>query len=77
MTKDEIVSMLASIGVERYAVRPKTWDGHVEVFERFAAVVAAKEREECAQVAADTYFGNAGEVNHEIAAAIRARGEQA
>lgn len=31
------------------------------------------EREECAKVAEDWYFGEAGEVNHSIAAAIRNR----
>lgn len=41
-----------------------------------ARALLARERELCAQVAADTYFGNAGEVNHEIAAAIRARGQK-
>lgn len=42
---------------------------------RFAALVAAKEREACAQLAGDSYYGNPGELNHEIAAAIRARGQ--
>ncbi len=43
---------------------------------RFAALVAAKEREACALVAGDSYYGNPGELNHEIAAAIRARGQK-
>ena len=42
----------------------------------FVALVAAKEREACAQLAGDSYYGNPGELNHEIAAAIRARGQK-
>lgn len=33
------------------------------------------EREACAKVCADPYFGNPGELNHELADAIRARGK--
>jgi hypothetical protein len=76
MNTDEIIAMLASIGVEPRAKRPTDWKGFVAVFERFAAMVAAKEREACAAVAADTFYGNPGELNHEIAAAIRARGQK-
>ena len=42
----------------------------------FVALVAAKERGACAQLAGDSYYGNPGELNHEIAAAIRARGQK-
>lgn len=38
---------------------------------------AKKEREACAVLAEDRFFGNQGELNHEIAAAIRARGGDA
>jgi len=41
----------------------------------FATLVAAAEREACAALCADTFYGNAGELNHELAAAIRARGQ--
>lgn len=51
-----------------------------DLLDRFATLVAdkaaARAMEVAAQVAADTYFGNAGEVNHEIAAAIRARAQK-
>ena len=55
----ELKERLARSGVEeRRAVRE--------------AVLA--EREACALIASDTFYGNAGELNHVIAAAIRARG---
>ena len=34
------------------------------------------EREACAQLCADTFYGNPGELNHELASAIRARSQQ-
>lgn len=60
------------------------YDGREELFwvgpeglERFAALVAAKEREACAQVADATFRGKPGQsVNLAVAAAIRARGTQ-
>jgi hypothetical protein len=50
MNREEITEMLASIGVSKYAVRPHSWKGNVDVFQKFAALVAAKEREECAKL---------------------------
>ena len=57
---------------------------HDPVVIAFAKLVAAKEREACAKVADKisdkygwTYFGNEVDTADEIAAAIRARGEQA
>lgn len=44
--------------------------------ERFAALVRADEREKCAQMCEDTFYGDAGELNHELASAIRARSDQ-
>ena len=72
-TPEEITAMATEAGLNSYRIAPGE---AVAVWERFAALVAAKEREACAQLAGDSYYGNPGELNHEIAAAIRARGQK-
>jgi len=60
---------------------PEGWDKTVDELERFANLVAAAEREACAQIAHDTYEGfgvNAQGVDfvkQRIIEAIRARGQ--
>jgi hypothetical protein len=69
MTKDEIIRMAREAGIARWHKDLKKW-----VFEpgleRFAALVAAAEREACAKVAEARPFNTP----EQIAAAIRARG---
>jgi hypothetical protein len=80
MTPAEIIAMLASVGVTPDAKRPTTWDGYLDVFSQFAALVAAKEREACAQVA-DSYIDaewpgdDLSRQSESTAADIRARGQ--
>lgn len=85
MNQDEIIAMAREAGFRTGHIDLTTGEpipfiapasGTLCMWEvlRFAALVAAKEREACAAVAADTFYGNPGELNHEIAAAIRARG---
>jgi hypothetical protein len=50
MNREEIIERLESIGVTPMAIRPTSFKGYVDVFQKFAALVAAKEREECAKV---------------------------
>lgn len=50
MNTEEITAMLASIGVAPDTKRPIGWESTVAVFERFAALVAAKRDEENAQL---------------------------
>lgn len=69
MNHEEIIAMAKEAGFQEGWLN--LWAAN---FEHFAALVAAKEREACAQLAGDSYYGNPGELNHEIAAAIRARG---
>jgi hypothetical protein len=47
MNRQEITEILESIGVTRLALRPHSWEGNLAVFEKFAALVAAKERANC------------------------------
>jgi hypothetical protein len=69
MTQDDIIRMAREAGAERNSDFPD-WSFEDGPLERFAALVAAAEREACAQIAfnAKTYI--------EAAAAIRARGEK-
>ena len=74
MTRDEMIDMAVSVGLLRRGdvrVEPDTW-GLTEV-RRFASLVAAAEREECAQVCDERELANLYGVK-ECATAIRARG---
>ena len=64
MTQDEIIEMAEEAGAIHY------W--HLSNLERFAALVASAEREECANVAEQV---GQHKNQHGIAAAIRARGQ--
>lgn len=73
MTRDDIIRMARDAGLD-----PDLWN-FTDAFERFAALVSAAEREECAQVAdecADNCYD--GDLDwyeaKRIAKAIRARG---
>lgn len=77
MTKAEIIAMALEAGAGLSCVAEPLehpWKFSQVELERFAARVAAAEREACAAIAADAFYGNAGELNHVIAAAIHARG---
>ena len=74
MTPEEIIAMAKEARISEMGLNIDGSSDLLGLFERFAALVAAKEREACAQLAGDSYYGNPGELNHEIAAAIRARG---
>ena len=77
MDHEEIIAMAnAAAARHGHTYEQEPADGTVEFLTSFAALVAAKEREACAQLAGDSYYGNPGELNHEIAAAIRARGQK-
>lgn len=87
MSQDEIIAMAReagfrtghidlTIGDPVPFIAPASGTSCLVEVQRFAALVAAKEREACAQLAGDSYYGNPGELNHEIAAAIRARGQK-
>ena len=76
MNREDIIRMAREAGAEVFP--------HASVFSandiaRFAALVAAAEREECAQVCEDRFVGDLNREDMEArrcAAAIRARGEQ-
>jgi hypothetical protein len=71
MNREEIIRMAREAGFN-----PVSYTGaNLELFERFAALVAAAEREACAKVAEEPYEFTSEEA-HRIASAIRARGER-
>ena len=73
MTADEVIDMAHGAGYPHVGL---SWNVQERAFlMRFAALVAAAEREACAQVADATFRGKPGQsVNLAVAAAIRARG---
>lgn len=53
MTRDEIIAMAKEAGSVSATFWPDDFTGLMSVFERFAALVAAAEREACAKVCED------------------------
>ena len=77
MTKDDIIRMAREAGIDAESDTLCRYEGWVEPFTRFAALIAAAEREECAKVcethaAANTSWTKAAV--KDCADAIRARG---
>jgi len=73
MTRDEVIRMAREAGVYDGAMN-LYWCG-VENIERFAALVAAREREECARLC-DKAHERMNSTFQGAAAAIRARGAE-
>lgn len=69
MKQDEIIEMAKEA---RLFYGDKLTEDYAYKVKRFAKLVAAKEREACAKLVADPYFGEQGK---ECAESIRARGE--
>lgn len=68
MTREEIIRMAREAGFNPVAFM----GSNAELFERFAALVAAAEREECAKIAAWILMMP----ENDVSAAIRARGSE-
>jgi hypothetical protein len=69
MTKEDIIRMAREAGLSGLEE-----NGLLENFERFAALVAAAERETCARVV-EQYTGAWDDQGYALSQAIRARGE--
>lgn len=50
MSRDDIIRMMGEVGAGRSDRRPKNYDGFVDVFQRFTALISAAEREACANI---------------------------
>ena len=76
MDREEIIRMAREAGFEVYGTDVWITDGWwLEELERFAALVAAHEREECAKVCEDMDH-NGVMIAADCAAAIRERGNK-
>ena len=78
MTRDDIIRMALEAGFSEWAVGLSEMPAHLE---RFAALVAAVEREECAKVCENIFqttplYTTYAQAAQDCAEAIRARGEQ-
>ena len=74
MTQDEIIEMAQECNL--IGMRPHLDGIYSEALIAFANLVAAKEREECAEVCDSFQARDVGMQPAECAGAIRARGEQ-
>ena len=77
MTRDDIIRMAQKAGIAQYGLGWTCWEGQLE---RFAALVAAAEREACAKVCDEMEASGALSSLEKyrtrfIADAIRARGQ--
>ena len=73
MDREDIIRMAGGAGFASPDGSFITWDASDEQLERFAALVAAAEREACAKVVED-YCGAWDDKGYALATAIRARG---
>ena len=74
MTRDDIIRMARE--ADHNVMFETFLEEEVRIFERFAALVAAAEREECAKIVDKWFEGMSSEPEmKEIAAEIRARGK--
>ena len=79
MTRDDVIRMAREAGLKK----DDYWVWHVDLLERFAALVATCEREACARVCdglahgdtSNEYKNGYTEAAERCAAAIRARGD--
>ena len=76
MTRDEIIDMAnkAHAYIDRHFLVASSTG--IASFERFAALVAAAEREACAKVCEELNAWNEDDPGSSAAAAIRARGQE-
>ena len=77
MNKEQIIKLAREAGIEWDLIdqyEGQIWYIHPGTLERFAALVAAAERERCAEFCENQYeyYGH----DHVFAAGIRARGEK-
>jgi hypothetical protein len=73
MTSNQVMKLYEQVSDELCDGKEWCWSGAGEPLQRFAALVAAHEREECAKVCEEQYehYGH----DHIFAAKIRARGQ--
>ena len=75
MTRDDIIRLADKAGMMPFAMTPRHQSQLAKQLERFAALVAAAEREACAKLIEHLPTKQNFYVRHLCAAAIRKRGE--
>lgn len=73
MTRDDVIRIALEAGIDAESDTLCRHDGWVEPIERFAAIVAAAEREACADIC--DQHNSIESIAQRCAAAIRARGK--
>ena len=77
MTRDEIIAMAQQADPDWLLPDPEMCSDEVDSLVRFASLVAAAEREECAQIVlSNEHMFSTYQAAESLAAAIRARGKE-
>ena len=73
MNREDVIRWMQEVGAKESNPTPQTYDGFVDIFQHFAALVAAAEREACCKIV----YGQceSDNVAQRTVDAIRARGE--
>ena len=73
MNREDVIRWMQEVGAAENNPTPQTYDGFVDIFQHFAALVAAAEREACCEIV----YGlcESDNVAQQTVDAIRARGE--
>ena len=73
MNREDVIRWMQEVGAKESNPTPQTYDGFVDIFQHFADLVAAAEREACCKIV----YGQceSDNVAQRTVDAIRARGE--
>ena len=73
MNREDVIRWMQEVGAKENNPTPQTYEGFVDIFQHFAALVAAAEREACCKIV----YGQceSDNVAQRTVDAIRARGE--
>jgi hypothetical protein len=73
MNREDVIRWMQEVGAKESNPTPQTYDGFVDIFQHFAALVAAAEREACCKIVHGQCESD--NVAQQTVDAIRARGE--
>ena len=73
MNREDVIRWMQEVGAKESNPTPQTYEGFVDIFQHFAALVAAAEREACCKIVHGQCESD--NVAQRTVDAIRARGE--
>jgi hypothetical protein len=73
MNREDVIRWMQEVGAKENNPTPQTYEGFVDIFQQFAALVAAHEREACCKIVHGQCESD--NVAQRTVDAIRARGE--